>query len=89
MMTEFKMTDEQLQVLYEACKVGPVMEIGDCASETIADRNKRAMAAWNKLGDEMGFYALSVVPVPGKDDHYFMAEPKPKSDDVELGKVQS
>lgn len=86
MLTEFKLTDEDLKALYEASKPVPYMVFG---GTTPRSPQQNANDAWQKIGDSMGFYSLTVVPVPGKGHHYFMAEPKPKMAEVEQNKEQS
>lgn len=75
MLTEFELSDEDLQALYEACKPVPYMVFGGMPPRS---PQQNANHAWQKVGNKMGFYSLSVVPVPGKSDKFFMAEPKPK-----------
>lgn len=74
-LKEYELTDEQLAALYEASKPVPYMVFGGRPPPT---PYQNAMNAWAKIGDEMGFYALTVVPSPGKSDNFFLAEPKPK-----------
>lgn len=71
MLTEFKMTEEQHTFIINAHTNAAPGPWSDGRRLRIA-----SMEAWKKLGDEMGFYHLTAVPNPAKDDYYFFAEPK-------------
>lgn len=69
---EFRMTDEQLEMLLEACKPVPYMVVGGVEPRS---QQENANEAWRKLGDEMGFKWDTVEPMPGMPPHCFTAEP--------------
>lgn len=70
---DYEMTEEQLQKLLDAMKPVPYMVIGGTVPRSQQDN---ANAAWEALGDEMGFDGMSVRP-NGKGDRFFSAIPKP------------
>ena len=71
MQTEFEMTQEDLERIYEANRPIPVMTFGDlmplCPQDCVN-------AVWTELGKKMGFKPETVKPVPGKGDRFFTAE---------------
>ncbi len=69
-MREYKMTDEQLAKLQDACKPVICMKIGVWPRSPQQNAND----AWRALGKEMGFDYLTVRPAKGKSDRFFMAE---------------
>lgn len=71
MRKEFKLTQEQLDTLLDACKPVPYMLIGGIAPRS---PQENANAAWAKLGLEMGFESMSVRPINGKGMEFFTAE---------------
>jgi len=81
MLQEFELSDEDLKALYKASQAVPYMVVtGDSIPRSPA---QIAAAKWSEIGDKMGFYYLTAVPVPGKPDRFVMAEPKPKAVETE------
>jgi hypothetical protein len=70
---EFKMSDEQLKGLYEACKPVPYMVFGGIPPMSAQEHANRY---WQKLADEMGFIWDTAKPISGKGNEYFSAEVK-------------
>ena len=60
----YRMTEEDLKILLEACKPTPVMMIGDYATPRPTG-----------LGKKMGFNYKTVRPILGKEQEYFSAIP--------------
>jgi len=70
-MKDFEMSQEQLDKLMAACK--PVMMIAlNCGQPASPQAN--ANAAWQSLGQEMGFDHMTVSP-NGKGPRFFSAYP--------------
>jgi hypothetical protein len=71
MRKEFKMSEEQLSKLLDACI--PVKMIAlQCGTPSSPQEN--ANAAWCALGRELGFDGMTVQPVLGKTNRFFNAE---------------
>ena len=71
---EFEMTEEDLQMILDACKPTPVMFLsGGMPMSNSPQQN--ANTAWEKLGAKMGFDAMSVQPIPSKGQRFFTAVP--------------
>ena len=70
----FEMTEEQLQRLYTACRPVPYIVMGG-----VEPRSQQANAndAWESLGLEMGFDAMT-VQADRRGDRFFTAEPLPR-----------
>lgn len=73
MVKEFKLTDEELKNLKDACKPVPYMIIGGCPPPSAQEN---ANDAWKRLGNKYGFIWDTVRPIAGKDVSYFNAEVK-------------
>lgn len=71
-MREYKMTDEQLAKLHDACKPVVCIKVG---SSLPRGPQQKANDAWQALGKEMGFDYMTVRPVSGKSDRFFTATP--------------
>ena len=71
MRKEFEMTDEQHKKLLDACKPVPYMVFGGIEPRS---PQENANDAWRELGRELGFDAMTVRPVAGKDTKFFTAE---------------
>jgi len=71
MRKEFKMTQEELKTIMEACKPVPMIML-QCGAPSSPQEN--ANHAWQELAKKYGFVWDSVRPEPGKDNHYFTAE---------------
>ena len=69
--TNYEMTQEDLDTLMEAMKPVPVMMIG---GTTPRSQQENANAAWERLGEKMGFDSDTVQPT-GKGDRFFSAIP--------------
>lgn len=67
---EFTMTDEQFEKLLDACKPVPMIML-QCGTPKSPQEN--ANAAWEALGDEMGFKYRTVRPASSNPKH-FIAE---------------
>lgn len=72
MKKEFKMSDEDLNELYECAKPVPYLVIGGRPPES---PQEKANSFWDRLGKKMGFKPTTASPVSGKPDGYFTAEP--------------
>jgi hypothetical protein len=73
MKKRFKMTQEQLDTLLNACKPVTYMVVGGVPPRS---PQENANDAWERLGVEMGFIWDTVSPVDGEDMSVFMAEPR-------------
>jgi hypothetical protein len=73
MRIEFEMTEDDLKELLEASKPTPVMYLSG-GRPMFDSPQENANRAWKKLGEKMGFDAMSVRPVPGKGHRFFTAE---------------
>ncbi len=71
-MKRFEMTKEQHEALLDACQSVPMimLQCGPTPSP-----QERANAAWQSLGDEMGFDHMTVRPVSGQPETVFEARP--------------
>lgn len=69
-MTNFEMTQEQMDTIVKACRPVPMLML-QCG-EPIS-RQARANAAWKALGSEMGFDSTTVEPT-GKGPLFFRAK---------------
>ena len=69
---EYKLSEEDLKALLEACRPTLAMKIGEYVSRT---PQENANAAWEALGKKMGFNSMTVRPVPGKSNAFFTAIP--------------
>jgi len=67
---EYEMADEDLEALLEASKPVPYMVIGGVEPSS---PQENANAAWQRLGDKMGFAHMTVRAVPGKGRKFFTA----------------
>lgn len=72
---EYEMTEEDLQVLLDACKPTPAIMIGSYAPPP---PQKNANTAWHNLGKKMGFDYMTVRPIKGKGQRFFSAIPSKK-----------
>lgn len=72
----FEMSQSQLDRLLDAMKSVPFLVIGGMAPRS---QQENANAAWQALGDEMGFVWDSVMPEPSKGERSFLAIPKAKA----------
>lgn len=74
MRKEYEMTENDLEKLLDASKPTPAMFL--TGGEPMAGTpQENANAAWRRLGDKMGFKAMTVRPIPGKGQRFFTAEP--------------
>ena len=71
MRREFEMTEAQLQKILDACRPVPYIVAGGMPPQS---PQARANAAWDALGEEMGFVGASVLPVHGKGERFFTAD---------------
>lgn len=74
MRKEYKLTDEQMKRLLDACQPVPYLVFNGIAPRS---PQENANAAWCALGQEIGFDGMTVEPVHGKDQTCFTAEEKP------------
>ena len=72
MRKEFRMSKEDLVLVMEASKPVPYIVVGGMEPRTPQDN---ANAAWEALGQKMGFKWETVQPIPNKSNRYFTAEP--------------
>ena len=69
---EYKLSEEDLKALLEACKPTPAMQIGGYSPRT---PQENVNAAWGVLGKKMGFDSMTVRPVSGRGSMFFTAIP--------------
>ena len=76
-MTEFKMTDEDLAAFKNTVWSLPLwLEEGFTIHHIWGTPDQENVnRAWQRLGENMGFKAMTVRPVPGKGQRFFTAEP--------------
>lgn len=74
-MREYEMTEEQLAKIVEASKSVPAMYLSG-GQPMFGTPQENANAAWAALGREMGFAHMTVRPMLGRGDRFFMAEPE-------------
>jgi hypothetical protein len=70
--TNYEMTEEDLQMLLEACKPTICIKIGNYEGST---PQENANQAWRALGEKMGFDSDTVEPARGKGQRFFTAIP--------------
>lgn len=68
---KYEMSQAQLDAILDACKPTPVIKIGSYTGSTPQDNANRA---WGRLGEEMGFDAMTVRP-DGDNPRFFTAVP--------------
>jgi hypothetical protein len=68
----YEMTEEDLKVMYDACKPTTCIMVGGYAGSTPQENANRA---WAKLGKKMGFESETVQPIQGKGSRFFSAVP--------------
>lgn len=73
---EYQMSEDDLQDLLDAVKPTPLIAT-NCGPAL--STQERANAAWERLGDKMGFDHMSVAPIAWKSDRWFTAMPKQDS----------
>lgn len=71
MRREYKLTEEQLATILDACKPVVCIKVGNSSPRS---PQEKANAAWAAMGKELGFYHMTVKPVSGKGLHFFTAE---------------
>jgi hypothetical protein len=81
MNNSFEMTQEDFDVIMDACKPVPMIAI-NCGPES--STQKSANNAWERLGNKMGFYHLTVRP-NGSNQKRFYANPKCRGIEIEEG----
>jgi hypothetical protein len=69
-MKQYEMTQTQLDAILDACKPVPMVAL-QCGAPSSPQEN--ANLAWKKLGEEMGFDYMTVVP-SNMGDRFFSAE---------------
>lgn len=72
MKREYQMTEADLEKLLEASRPVPLIGL-QCGMPSSPQEN--ANAAWKELGSRMGFDAMTVEPIPGKGNRFFLATP--------------
>ena len=70
MRQKYEMSQEQLDVILDACKPVIGIMVGICLPSTPQENANRA---WAELGETMGFDSMTVKP--GSSDRFFSAEP--------------
>ena len=73
MNKEYKMTEDQLKVILDACKPTPVMFLSG-GEPMFNSPFENAMYAWDLLANELGFIRDTVKPINGKNQLYFTAD---------------
>lgn len=73
MMKQFKMSQEQLEEIYNASKPTPVMYLTG-GKPMFNSPQENANYAWQKLGEELGFVWDTARPVMDEEPTIFMAE---------------
>lgn len=71
MRKEYEMTEVQLKSLLAACQPIPLIML-QCGMPPTPQET--ANAAWERLGNEMGFQYMTVEPCEGKGNRFFTAE---------------
>lgn len=71
MRKEFELTQEQLDELMAASQPVPYMVFGGVPPMSPQETANRA---WEKLGKELGFDYMTVMPATGKSNRFFTAE---------------
>ncbi len=72
-LQEFEMSKEDLSTLLEACKPTPAM-YGSGGVPLFSTPQENANRAWEMLGEKLGFKHMTVKPISGKGERFFMAE---------------
>ena len=70
---EFEMAEEDLAGIVKACQPVPYIIVGGHAPRS---QQENANAAWEYLGNKLGFDFMTVEPVPDKGVRFFTAERK-------------
>lgn len=71
MRREYEMTEMQMKRLLQACRPVPLIML-QCGMPP--SPQETANRAWKRLGDELGFDHMTVLPVQGKGQRFFTAE---------------
>ena len=66
------LSEEDLQAIYEACRPVPLIFLSG-GKPAFPSAQENANAAWERLGEKMGFNSRTVEPC-GEGDRVFMAE---------------
>jgi len=72
MKQEFEMTKDDLKKILDACKPTPVMYLSG-GSSMFRTPQENANEAWAELGERMGFDHMTVEPIRGKSQRFFLA----------------
>lgn len=70
--TNYEMTEQDLEVLLDACKPTICIKIGNYEGSSTQENANRA---WRALGEKMGFDYETVEPIQGKGTRFFTAIP--------------
>ena len=73
---EFEMSEQDLSDLLNACRPVPYMVFG---THEPRSPQENANDAWAALGRKLGFDHMTVRPIAGKSDRFFMAVPTVKA----------
>lgn len=65
----YEMTENNLEKILDACEPTPAIMIGNYAP---ASPQENANRAWQCLGEKMGFDHMTVMPIPGKGQRFFL-----------------
>jgi len=71
----YEMSEDDLQELLDACKPTPVMFLSG-GTPMGPSQQENANLAWSRLGEKMGFDAMTVQPITGRGSRFFTATPK-------------
>lgn len=71
-MPKYRLTDEQLNRLYDASKSVPYMVIGGVEPSSPRENAERV---WRQVAKEHGVEYSTIYPANTGDDHDFLAEP--------------
>lgn len=72
--TNYEMTQQDLDVILDACKPTPVMFLSG-GTPMGGSPQENANSAWASLGKKMGFDHMTVQPIAGKGNRFFSAVP--------------
>ena len=75
MKTEYEMTKEDLAEIKDACQPVPAILVAGLGGPMPRSPQENANAAWERLGDKMGFQHMT-VELSDKGERFFKAVPR-------------